>query len=619
MSIIRGTQLIGHTVRMGGQSARDWILLVTIMWFTTFGVMSYLQVDKIHISHVAGEFQSMWYNISGRKNEYVALANRDATMAARSRYVRIMDHLKRKKESRLEKQVIVNYYQASQIRRQKLTDHELENMFEILLKLSWQSLLIGTGLAFGLFLIIAKRGGRTKKSNFIRGREITSSKDLNKKIVKGNRKEKIDDSYTIAGITYPPRGETEHLMLAGTTGTGKTIVIKDLLRQIKERGDKAIVYDYTGAFVEGYYDPAKDIIINPFDKRSKSWCLLNEVDDEAEFETIAEALIGGSDAIGDPFWPNGARLIFSELCKLQYRKGNLKTQDLYSSLKLPMEDLNSLLTNSLAGNFVNPKSEKTSLSLLMLLVTYLKGLQYINNDGKNDFSIKKWLLDKESKNIVFLSSRSSLHNSIQPLISAMMDIVINNLGELPVGNKSKTWVIFDEVASLNYLPSLEKGLTVSRNFGGCFVIALQSISQLTRRYGEQDAETIASNCSSKIILKAGNNDTAKWASQLIGTQEIEEYKEGLSYGAHQMRDGVNLNKHRSERSIALASEILSLPKFTGYALMTGGYPVAKIDFEKLKYQEPLFKNVSFEAKKIIEKIEGAGIDNNDDIEIDKGK
>ena len=597
MSIIRGTQLIGHTVRMGGQSARDWILWVTIMWFTTFGVMSYLQVDKIHISHVVGEFQSMWYNISGRKNEYVALANRDATMAARGRYVRIMDHLKRKKEPRLEKQVIANYYQASQIRRQKLTDHELENMFEILLKLSWQSLLIGSGLAFGLFLIIAKRGGRTKKSNFIRGREITSSKDLNKKIVKGNRKEKINDSYTIAGITYPPRGETEHLMLAGTTGTGKTVVIKDLLRQIKERGDKAIVYDYTGAFVEGYYDPAKDIIINPFDKRSKSWCLLKEVDDEAEFETIAEALIGGSDAISDPFWPNGARLIFSELCKLQYRKGNLKTQDLYKHFSLPVKKLNKVLKNTLARNFTDPNSEKTTLSLLMLMTTYLQGLQYIENKN-NDFSIKKWLLNREQNNILFLSSKSSLHSTVQPLISAMMDIAINNLGELPVGNKSKTWVIFDEVASLNYLPSLEKGLTVSRNFGGCFIIALQSISQLTRRYGPQDAETIASNCSSKIILKAGNNDTAKWASQLIGTQEIEEYREGLSYGAHEMRDGVNLSKHKSERTVALASEILSLPKFTGYALMTGGYPVAKIDFEKLKYQEPLFKNVNFEAKEL---------------------
>ena len=90
-------------------------------------------------------------------------------------------------------------------------------------------------------------------------------------------------------------------------------------------------------------------------------------------------------------------------------------------------------------------------------------------------------------------------------------------------------------------------------------------------------------------------------------------------GAHEMRDGVNLSKHKSERTVALASEILSLPKFTGYALMTGGYPVAKIDFEKLKYQEPLFKNVNFEAKKIIEKSEGAEIHDNDDIEIDKVK
>jgi type IV conjugative transfer system coupling protein TraD len=595
MSIIRGTQLVGHTVRMGGQSAKDWVLWVTIMWFATFGVMSYLQVDKIHISHVMGEFQSMWYNISGRKSEYVALANRDATMDARNRYVKIMDYLKRKKDPRLEKQVVVNHYQASQIRRQRLTDYELESMFKILLKLLWQSFLIGTGLAFGLFLLIAKRGRRTKKSNFVRGREITSSKELNKKIAKANRKEKTKDSYSIAGITYPTRGETEHLMLAGTTGTGKTVVIKDLLRQIKERGDKAIVYDYTGAFIEGYYDPAKDIIINPFDKRSKSWYLLNEVDAEAEFETIAEALIGGSDAISDPFWPNGARLIFSELCKLQYRKGNLKTQDLYKHFSLPLKQLNKVLKNTLARNFTDPKSEKTTLSLLMLMTTYLQGLQYIENKDDN-FSIKKWLLDREQKNILFLSTKASLHGAVQPLISAMMDIGINNLGELPVGNKSKTWIIFDEVASLNHLPSLEKGLTVSRNFGGCFVIALQSISQLTRRYGPHDAETISSNCSSKIILKAGNNDTAKWASQLIGTQEIEEYKEGLSYGAHQMRDGVNLNKQRSERSIALASEILSLPKFTGYALMTGGYPVAKIDFEKLKTQEQLFKNISFEAK-----------------------
>ena len=43
-----------------------------------------------------------------------------------------------------------------------------------------------------------------------------------------------------------------------------------------------------------------------------------------------------------------------------------------------------------------------------------------------------------------------------------------------------------------------------------FCIALQSISQLVKRYGVQDAATISSNCGNKIILKAENNETARW-------------------------------------------------------------------------------------------------------------
>ena len=233
----------------------------------------------------------------------------------------------------------------------------------------------------------------------------------------------------------------------------------------------------------------------------------------------------------------------------------------------------------------------------MLLATYLKGLQYIKNEGENDFSIKEWLLDEKQKNTLFISSRSSLHGSIQPLISAMLDIAINNMGELPLGNQQKTWLIFDEVSSLNYLPSLEKGLTVSSNFGGCFVIALQSISQIIKRYGQQDSNTISSNCSNKIILKAGNDETATWGSKLLGTEEIEQYREGLSYGAHEIRDGVNLSKNKVERQVALASEILSLPKLKGYALMSGGYPITKIDFNNMLGQEIPFENLSFIAKK----------------------
>ncbi|WP_165379542.1 type IV secretion system DNA-binding domain-containing protein [Rickettsiales endosymbiont of Peranema trichophorum] len=545
------------------------------------------------MSNIMAELQSTWCNYSGKHDKIILLGDRRATIILRQKYQSI-HKLSGKDIAKLSTVPMVNRpYKAWQIKKYKLTSKEIEDVRAILIKSMFQALVPSVLTVSLIFLFVAYSGYKTTNSQFLRGRVVVTQDKLNKLIQGLNKKEKVYDPYSVAGVPYPPGGETEHLMLCGTTGTGKTVILKDLIRQIKERGDKALIYDYTGAFISGYYEPDKDIIINPFDKRSKAWCLLKETEHEAEFETIAEALIGTNDAVNDPFWPNGARLIFSELCKLQIRNGNFSTQDLYNHLLLPTGTLHDVLERTLVKNFTDPAAEKTTLGLLMLMTTYLKGLQYIKNDGSNDFSIKRWLLDPEARNIVFLSSRASLHNSIQPLISGMMDIAVNNLGELPLGNKKKIWLIFDEIASLNYLPSLERGLTVSRNFGGCFVISLQSISQLTKRYGPNDTETIASNCSNKIILKTGNNETAKWASQVLGTQEIEEYKEGLSYGAHRMRDGVNLSKNRIERRIALPSEMISLPRFTGYAAMTGGLPIALINFEHLKTQKCIFENPEY--------------------------
>ena len=64
-----------------------------------------------------------------------------------------------------------------------------------------------------------------------------------------------------------------------------------------------------------------------------------------------------------------------------------------------------------------------------------------------------------------------------------------------------------------------------------------------------------------------------------------------------IRDGVNLSKNRVEREIALPSEILSLEKLKGYALMSGGYPITKIDINNMLEQKLPFKNIGFIEKK----------------------
>ena len=78
-------------------------------------------------------------------------------------------------------------------------------------------------------------------------------------------------SSKIAKFPYPHKTESQHTIITGASGSGKTQVMLDLLTQIRARGDKAIIYDKMGTYVRKFYDPNKDFILNPFDNRSKHW------------------------------------------------------------------------------------------------------------------------------------------------------------------------------------------------------------------------------------------------------------------------------------------------------------------------------------------------------------
>jgi DNA helicase HerA-like ATPase len=63
-------------------------------------------------------------------------------------------------------------------------------------------------------------------------------------------------------------------MLMGDTGSGKSSAIRQILRQVQERGETAIVYDPAMDFVGEFYDPKRgDLILNPLDARCPYWSL----------------------------------------------------------------------------------------------------------------------------------------------------------------------------------------------------------------------------------------------------------------------------------------------------------------------------------------------------------
>src|SRR3546814_5752797 len=68
------------------------------------------------------------------------------------------------------------------------------------------------------------------------------------------------------------------MAMIGTTGSGKTTALRQLLDGIEARGDASLVYDTSGEFIANYYRPERgDVILNPFDDRCAFWTPFAEI------------------------------------------------------------------------------------------------------------------------------------------------------------------------------------------------------------------------------------------------------------------------------------------------------------------------------------------------------
>ena len=468
----------------------------------------------------------------------------------------------------------------------------------------FHGLLIGAMFALTFIVVIVYffnfRGKRIAKEKFIRGGKIVSKRRLKNLIIKYNLlnfslDSLLRKSYNLAKIPYPKDAEFLHTIILGTTGTGKTTAILDLLDQIRKKGDRAIIYDKMGVYTATYYNPQKDIILNPLDARSKSWSFFREIRRESDYDYIASAFIPEKKDSSGPFWTDSARRVFAVFAKkLQEEKCDVTNQEFCDALlKSNYKMTAHFLAGTEASSLISAESEKTSLSILAILAAYISSIKYLHDDPKENFSIRNWIESEnnEQNGFLFISSKGDQHESLKPLISTWLDIAVKSLLSVAQNQHNsqdprRIWIILDEVGSLQALPSLLDGLAQSRQFGGAFVVSLHSISQLKAIYGRDTTDTITSLCRNKLFFAGADDETSEFCSQNLGSQEIEEMKEGISYGANEIRDGVNLNNHRSVKRLVMSSQFMFLKKLCAYVKFAGEFPISKISFD-VKHREKL--------------------------------
>ncbi|WP_431470123.1 type IV secretion system DNA-binding domain-containing protein [Sphingosinithalassobacter sp. LHW66-3] len=455
---------------------------------------------------------------------------------------------------------------------------------------------------FVAFWWIAERfGERSKQKKHVRGSSLASLPELEGEIARHNARERAREygsemGWTwrlagraalreaglhtpahLAGVSWPWRREQSHTMLVGTTGTGKTVALTELVDEIRERGERAVIFDLTGAFIETFYEADRDIILNPLDARCPAWSVFNDCASRAEFHSAAESLVPHDGGGSEQFWVLAARTMFVETCIKLAEEGRGTNEALADELmNADLSDLHRLLEDTMAGPITTPSAAKMAESVRAVFNVNAKAMQMLPSDGE-PFSIRKWVRGTcERGSLLFLSARYVDMSVLSQLLTLWLDTAINTLMTGRRTRDLKLWFLIDELGALHRLPSLEKGLQTARNFGGAIVTGVHAFAKLKEVYGENMAMTLSSLARTKLILATADRETATWCSDVVGHREVREMEEGYSYGYNNARDAVSLTPRRQVVPLLLPDEFMELPSLTGFIKFPDGFPAAPV-------------------------------------------
>ena len=636
--LVRGTQVVVHSYQMLKRVLKTLLFSSLFMVLIITTIRIGLELNKNDITLLYKYSLAKFYININKPNKLISVSlnnNKNKHLTSNSKLSTTNSSLS-----------TINYVvSAKQMVKDKYIITFINNRFKniVLYNLIYCIRLYIYILTFILIIFLIK-GYTSIKSNFIRGNKIVSPNVLNKIIRNRNGLYYTlfhKKQYKIANIlTYPKGTESLHTIITGTTGTGKTVLLTNLIEQIRNKGDRAIIYDKMGTFTSRFYNPNKDIILNPLDDRSPYWSIFNEAKNTIDFETIAAALI--PDTGSDPFFTQAARILFSSVASELFKRGCTSNKELTDKLlKTELKDSAELVKGTAAQAIIDENNPKTALSVMAVLSANLKSLlhlretpnevlnkKHLDDDSLNEskvssnenkiFSIRNWIQNDNQDGFLFLTSRADQHETLKPLISTWMDISINTLLSLEQSKDRNVWIIIDELPSLNYLPSLHSGLAESRQFGGRFVLALQLPAQLKSIYGDRKAEATSGLCGTRIILRTPDEDTATWCSNNLGKIETEEVKQSMSFASSESKDTVSLNKNTITRSIVSATEIMNLDNLNAYVKFAGDFPITKLQFKYKNYPKIAEKFIERKTNKEIENGKWK-IENEKLIEIENGK
>jgi hypothetical protein len=387
--------------------------------------------------------------------------------------------------------------------------------------------------------------------------------------------------YGKAGLTR--HQEVQHLGLIGAAGAGKTQIGAMLSEQAIQRRDLVVAVDAKGdltSWLLGAY-PAACQLIAPWDVRSPSWVLSDDVRTRIDAEDFALALIPHTAEGRDKFWAVAARAIVETLTLHLISEGRpWSFADLWAWVARGPEQVCTYLARSPEGRVVLPlltgNAKRASVEdIWTTVLAFLGPLRHlaeawpVPGDSGFRWSVTRWLAGGASQ-VIVLPLPSAYAVLGQTAARLVLDRVGSQLLMLPDSDDRRIVFFLDEFSALGEMRSVKELLVRSRSKGAICIVCLQDVGSLQAAWGRDEASSLLNALGTLIALRTSDPDLSEWVARALGRRELEEWRNLESH--HLGPDGTvsrYQQVHTREEWAIMPSELSQLRPLTAFVRAPG--------------------------------------------------
>lgn len=362
-----------------------------------------------------------------------------------------------------------------------------------------------------------------------------------------------------SGLVLPKKLEPLHFLVMGSTGTGKSVLIKKAIAGIRQRGDMAVILDVDGQLHKSHARDGDVVWRLKTSEGGPKWNPLFEIHDEIEARAVAESIIPEGEGQSKE-WNSYARTILTDAIKLAHR------------YKVPFSDFTEILgdTSQLkefilkendtlpSKTFFQGEAGGMVSSSLNIVATYAGQFALLPSDA--DFSIGQFVKAAQDQVLWVVVTEKEL-KAVAGVITTMFDLAASSILETDTDKPLSRWMIIDEFGTFNQMSSMSALLTKGRKYGARVILGMQSMSQIYEKYGQHGGNTLLANLTNFVVLRCPDPETAEYASKRIGDAQIRRTTNSHS------KHGSSSAEHVVIEKAVLPSEILGLPDLTGFTVV----------------------------------------------------